>query len=996
MGWKKGIRFVLLLAVSGLLAGCRLAGSGAGAIQEGEGQKQAGQEDPGGGTAGGEKAGLGEVNEEVSGGGLDPEKMGGSRGSADRENASIFTAAELMHEPYGWDNLYGAKEVPPIWWDRVPGDPQEGEGIIINLAVDEKVSEMDLWIEWTLNGQEMEAAACKHAANLKASGITKKKYQGKLGPFKQGDRIEYTICGGSDGEAEKISEAYQFTTCRWEAVEAITECSIEGDVAFLTARTATLRPQISLAFQGEGTVRLRIDPAESGEQAKAALPISYEEREGFYLFGREKLALEVMKEPFALRVTDAKGKELLVCTKENGLEILTDGREAKGIRYQFAAPPEDGFYGFGMKYDSLNQRNKTVHTYCVNWYKDQAGETYTPVPYYFVPDKYGFYLDSTYYSKFEIDTVQEDVCSVEVRTGPGRGVDSYLFFGDNASIAKGYAAVAGNPVLPPVWAFGPWISANEWDKQSEVMKQLEETIRHEIPTTVIVLEAWSDEETFYTFNDSQYEPQKGDHVPELSDFRFGERWPDPKNMVDQLHENGIKVLLWQIPVLKHSGTATVQSLRDQSYAMEQGYVLQDGKGKPYRLPEGTWFGSSLLMDFTSRAATEWFLSKRRYLLEEMGIDGFKTDGGEFVWGRDVTASDGTKGDELRNLYPDLYAQAYFDYARDYVGDALTFSRAGGSSMQLHPVCWVGDQSSTHEAFEAAIRATLSASMSGIPFVAWDIAGFSGSLPSAELYQRSVAQAAFSPIMQVHSESSGDPVPSQARTPWNMAEQKQEDACLETYRYYANVRMNLLPYLYSSARHSSMTGEPLMRSMAYSFPGMVMDEKYQYQYMLGDSLLVAPVTGSRKVRAEVYLPEGTWYGLFDHQRYNGGEYEVGCEVNEIPVFVREGSILAMNLGKGGELGSSVGNRVDAYESLTLRIYPGQGTVRWYDYVEDALVDITSDGRGNITIKGQEGTLKLELVGNYEEVYVNEKKVKSSYNSNSGYTYVSIIAEEAGRD
>jgi alpha-glucosidase (family GH31 glycosyl hydrolase) len=360
-----------------------------------------------------------------------------------------------------------------------------------------------------------------------------------------------------------------------------------------------------------------------------------------------------------------------------------------------------------------------------------------------------------------------------------------------------------------------------------------------------------------------------------------------------------------------------------------------------------------------------------------------------VWGRDVAASDGTKGDELRNAYPDLYAQAYFDYARSYTKDAITFSRAGGSSMQQHPVCWVGDQSSTEQAFKEALLATLSASMSGIPFAAWDIAGFSGDVPSSELYQRAVAQAAFSTIMQVHSETSGDPVPSQARTPWNMAERKGNDDCLETYRYYANVRMNLLPYIYSLARHSSITGEPLMRSMAYSCPELDLNDKYLYQYMLGDSLLVAPVTDVSRKKAEVYLPEGTWYGLFDNKEYQGGEYTIDCPIDEIPVFVREGAILPMNLNAKFEFGGSIGNDTGSYKNLTFRIYPGDGYCHWYDYVNDCEVEITATADGNdILVNGMKSAFSIEIIGEKDAVKVNSEYIRGSYDPEAGITRFSI--------
>ena len=862
--------------------------------------------------------------------------------------AAVLKAEGIAHEPFGRDQLYGSKEAPEIWWQRTPRDPQAGEEVEIAVSLWRPGADA-VRLEWALNGVVQEPVTCRQTAVLQDNGLSKKKFVGTLGPFEQGDRVEYRLCAlKEDDPADVMAQLgpYSFSVLQWEPVERVESLSRQDGEVRLRLKTASLSPVASLSSSQDGTVRMTVEPL----QEEAAQPAEWETAEGTLSLPFGSLTLTVEAQPYALSLTDEAGNLLVRDTGEgDGLQLLTDGEKVRGIRLNLQAPEEQGFYGFGMKYDSLNQREKDVDIYCVNWYTDQVGETYTPVPYYFVPDTYGLFVDSTYYSRFSIDTERENVCTVETVTGDG-GTDFYLFAGDNAAIAEGYAAVAGKPVLPPVWAFGPWISANEWNRQSEVMEQLEQTVEHDIPTSVIVLEAWSDEQTFYTWNDSQFETTDGAFIPKLDDFTFGGRWPDPKGMVDALHEAGIRVLLWQIPVLKFDGSATVQSKLDQQYAIEQGYVLENGDGSAYRLPNGTWFGNSLLLDFTNTDAVDWFLSKRKYLLDEIGIDGFKTDGGEFVWGRDVTASDGRKGDELRNVYPDLYAQAYFDYSRTYVPDAVTFSRAGGASMQSHPLCWIGDQRSTQEAFEDALRATLSASMSGIPFVAWDIAGFSGDVPTAELYQRAVAQAAFSPVMQVHSETSGDPEPSQARTPWNMAERKGDDACLDTYRYFANVRMNLLPYLYTEARHSSRTGEPLMRSMAYAFPEDKTAAGYEFQYMLGGSLLVAPAVETGADTVEVYLPEGTWYGLFDGKTYAAGSHTVDCPVGSLPVFVKEGSVLPLNLGASGELGSSVGNGVDAYQNLTFWAFPGGGEYTWYDYVGGAEETVTVSADGEIRRSG----------------------------------------------
>lgn len=824
----------------------------------------------------------------------------------------------LAHEPYGWDNLYGSKEVPEKWWQRSPRDPKAGEEVEINVSVGTSLKDKDIWLEWSLNGELMEPVKCSHRANVSVDGVERLRCIGELGSFETGDRVEYTVCAGTNGEAEKQLGIFEFSISEWQTF--IPE-SIHADESSLVifgsagGVEATARAELS-----DGVLSLTV---EDGAE-KSGL-----EEAGELSLTSGGLEAEFAEDSCSFSAT-LDGRELLSMCE--GLELLTDGESVSGVRLSLSAVDDDAFYGFGMRYDSLDQRGKTVDIYCVNWYTQQQGESYTPVPFYFVPDKYGLFVDSTCYSRFAMCSEREDACVVEVYTEDGDelSVPFYFITGDNADILSKYSELAGKAELPPAWAFGPWISANEWNRQSEIMEQLDATLENQISTSVIVIEAWSDEETFYIWNDAEYEPNDGSGAFSLDDFTFSGRWPDPAGMIDELHENGIKVLLWQIPVLKYSTTAPVQSMRDQFYAEDMGYVFSREGGSTYRMPSGTWFGSSLLVDFTNPEAASWFLEKRRYLIDELGIDGFKTDGGEFVWGSDVVASNGLSGRSLRNAYPDAYAQAYYDFINADGQERVTFSRAGGSSMQTHPLCWIGDQLSDEKAFKSAIIAAQSASMSGIPFVAWDIAGFSGDVPTTELYCRSVAQAAFSPVMQLHSETSGDPVPSRARTPWNMAERKGSDTCLEVYRYYANLRMNLLPYIYSEAAYSSESGEPLMRSMAYEFPGDTKAVNYEYQYMLGRSLLVAPVTEISSGRVEVYLPEGEWFGLFDGEIYEPGIHTFECGLDEIPVFVRSGSVIPLNTADG-TLGSYVGNATESYDKLTFWCFSEDAEYDWLDYV-----------------------------------------------------------------
>jgi len=284
----------------------------------------------------------------------------------------------------------------------------------------------------------------------------------------------------------------------------------------------------------------------------------------------------------------------------------------------------------------------------------------------------------------------------------------------------------------------------------------------------------------------------------------------------------------------------------------------------------------------------------------------------------------------------LYAGAYHKLLKETRGeDGITFSRSGFTGAQKYPCHWAGDENSTWVAFRASIMAGLNAGLSGIPFWGWDIAGFSGEIPSAELYIRATAMAAFCPIMQYHSEYNDHVSPSNDRTPWNIEDCTGDKDVVPIFRKYANLRMNLLPYIYSQAKDSSKTGLPLMRSLLLEYGFDHESRNYPYQYQFGDSLLIAPVIQENTSIQNVYLPEGDWYDFWTHQLFEGPEkIEYPAPKEIIPVFARAGSVLALNLNESYQLGESIGNETDSYNNLSFMVFPPQDgiiTLEWFDLV-----------------------------------------------------------------
>jgi alpha-glucosidase (family GH31 glycosyl hydrolase) len=417
---------------------------------------------------------------------------------------------------------------------------------------------------------------------------------------------------------------------------------------------------------------------------------------------------------------------------------------------------------------------------------------------------------------------------------------------------------------------------------------------------VLVLEQWSDEATYYVWYGATYTPGPGNEAHQYSDFTFspGGNWPDPRGMVADAHRRGVRIVLWQIAALQerfpansaphYPTTAPQQLLNDKQYAVEQRYVVDDGSGRPYRIPSHIqgWFGESMVPDFTKATAVTWWMSKRAHLIDDVGIDGFKLDGGEAIFGRDTAFADGRRGDVMHNGFPSVYIGAYNQFVHDKLhGSGTTFSRAGTAGAQALSIYWAGDQLSTFEGFQEAIRAGLSAGWSGVSFWGWDLAGFAGDFPTSELYLRATAMATFCPIMQLHSQwaAQGD---SMERTPWHIQQVTGDPSVVPTFQKFANIRMNLLPYLYSEARTSAQTGTPMLRAMDLEFPGDPRAAGHEQQYMFGDQLLVAPIAAAGATVKDVYVPGGEWYDFWYSAQFSGPRTKVyGVPLYLIPVYAR---------------------------------------------------------------------------------------------------------------
>lgn len=607
----------------------------------------------------------------------------------------------------------------------------------------------------------------------------------------------------------------------------------------------------------------------------------------------------------------------------------------------------DGAYGMGEKYNAVNQKGRTAVNEVEEKFCFQGEKTYCPAPFFWTNTGFGLYAATDERTSFRFG-------EKEIRAELPANCRLILFAGSPGEIIRDYMALFGPAKVPPKWAFGPWISANHWDSQEKVEHAAAQAEAHGFPVCALVAEAWSDEATFYIFRGARYTPRPDGGAFRLEDFDFSDSpWPDPAGMLRRLHEKGIHFLLWQIPVYKKQGQdepLNAQNELDRADAAARGLCVRNADGSPYTIPEGHWFAGSMIPDFTNPVAEESWFAKRQYLTE-LGVDGFKTDGGEFIYRDDVRFADGSSGRAGKNRYAQQYTAAY---TRHLAPEQALFSRAGYAGQHTTPIHWAGDQQSQYSELASALRAGLSAALTGIPFWSFDIGGFAGPLPSLDLYRRATQLACFVPVMQWHSEPDGgqfrELMPggegNNERSPWNLAAAYGVPEFVDEMRFWHNLRMNLLPYLYSTALDCAEASIPMMRPLVYQWPEDPLAWDCEDEFLLGDSLLVAPLLEENTEKRTVYLPEGQWIGLFDRRTVAVGQTVTAGGDGRIPVFLRAGSGLALRLDESRSLGSPVGNQVSAGAPLHLLLAGTCGQFRFRDELGTDLIISWTDGEPHI--------------------------------------------------
>ena len=537
------------------------------------------------------------------------------------------------------------------------------------------------------------------------------------------------------------------------------------------------------------------------------------------------------------------------------------------LRFSFPGSPvltglgahEDGIFDYAGKSEWLYQHNMKI-----------------PIPFLLCSDGWGLLVEAGCAMKY-----RGDGHSFTLELDAVNQVSYILFRGQNcADILRMLSSFAGLPVLPPRWVFGYIQSKERYQSAAELVSVSREFRKRGLGLDCIV-------QDWMTWQDGCW----GDKTPDP------DRFPDIVQLTEELHNLNVHLMVSVWP--------NADCGRDCDEFEEGGHFLP---------------ASRIYNAFSPEARDLYWQQCRRFWMEG-GADALWCDSCEPITDPDWCGSEKrdpetryhliVEASSLRmdpvnmNLYSSYHLHGLQEHwLRDYPDKRPVFlSRSGGlDSGALGAVLWSGDISARWDVLSKQVTEAIRVSCSGIPWWTVDIGGFfvsrkdlwfwKGDYPEGvrdpayrELYVRWFQFGSMLPVFRSH----GTDTP---REPWAFGDGAPEYAAIEDI---LRLRYRLLPWLYATAAQTCKDGLPMIRAMMVAFPGDPDLFRLDDQYMLGDALLVKPVTQPLEAcggETEIVLPAGCgWYNLFTNAYTKGGNrIHVPVPLNQFPLFVRAGSIL----------------------------------------------------------------------------------------------------------
>ncbi|GGD97015.1 glycoside hydrolase family 31 protein [Paenibacillus nasutitermitis] len=361
-----------------------------------------------------------------------------------------------------------------------------------------------------------------------------------------------------------------------------------------------------------------------------------------------------------------------------------------------------------------------------------------------------------------------------------------------------------------------WIELQYNPTQEKTLAYAEGVLAHGLPPGVIMIDDnWMEDYGVWKFR--------------------ADRFPDPKAMTDRLHELGFKVMLWTCPFISPDNAANFR------YLEREGFLLRDENGET--AIRRWWNGYSAVLDCTNAAAVAWYENELKRLMDDFGIDGYKFDAGDPQFYRMSDKS-------AKSAHPNGHCESWAKIGLNF---PLNEYRACWKSAGQPLVQRLADKNHSwhRDGLASLIPNGLAQGLAGYAFTCPDMIG-GGQIGDVEnnpdfkldqeLFVRYAQCSALFPMMQFST------------APWRVLDSEHLSCCVEA----AKLHEAFGPAILALAHHAAVTGEPIIRHLAYVFPEGGY-ERIQDQFMLGDQILVAPVLEKGARSRTIAFPPGSWQG-----------------------------------------------------------------------------------------------------------------------------------------
>ncbi|MFO7952977.1 MAG: glycoside hydrolase family 31 protein [Bacillota bacterium] len=578
----------------------------------------------------------------------------------------------------------------------------------------------------------------------------------------------------------------------------------------------------------------------------------------------EQLKIEIDRETLKVKISERDGNIL-----SEDIQVLPEEIKVKKKKLW-----EKGIYGNGEKYSWINQIGSKTTNYNTDVlfhnpvHHPLLKEMHTAVPFYLglAPGlAYGIYFDNSYRSEFDFGKTDPDTISFKAEDG---NIDYYFIYGQTAEeVLKGYATLTGTHPLPRKNFLGYHQSRFSYENEKEIFAIADSLRNHEIPCDVLHLDiAYMDDYKVFTVD--------------------RKRFKNLKRLAKKLKKLGFSLVVNFNPGVKADIWFQVYS-----QGKTRKYFVTNPEGEIY---EGAvWTSPAVFPDFLRSEVRRWWRNQHPEFLSG-GIDGIWNDMNE---PSDFSRASGTlPGDavhlndqgekkthaEIHNIYGLLQTQVSREAMERYKPQerAFVLTRAAFAGSQRYSALWTGDNASLWEHLEISIPMILNLGLSGIPFAGADVGGYRGDC-SEELMVRWMQLGAFLPFFRNHSE-----IGTVRQEPWHY-----NPETLKLIRKYIKLRYRFITYFYDLFRENSLTGTPVVRPLFYHYQDDPATYNINDQFLLGENVMVCPVTRPAIDYRRVYLPAGLWYNYWSGEKLSGGRHII-CEapLETLPLFIKAGTVL----------------------------------------------------------------------------------------------------------